>query len=78
MSRQTPSAAVELCQVAEQAHAELPEDSLALVYVLGTEVPIPSGERADGAAPAVTRAADIDRTLTLADDVFRRQQAPAA
>jgi D-tagatose-1,6-bisphosphate aldolase subunit GatZ/KbaZ len=70
--------AVELCQVAERAHAELPEGSPAPVYVLGTEVPVPGGERADGAAPSVTQVADVERTLTLARDAFQRANLEAA
>jgi D-tagatose-1,6-bisphosphate aldolase subunit GatZ/KbaZ len=64
--------AVELCRIAEEAHAELPAGSPAPVYVIGTEVPTPGGERAEGAAPSVTRVADVARTLTLARDAFER------
>lgn len=63
---------VELCRVAEEAHGELPAGSPAPVYVIGTEVPTPGGERAEGAAPSVTRVADVDRTLTLSRNAFER------
>jgi len=63
---------VELCRVAEEAHAELPAGSPSPVYVIGTEVPTPGGERDEGRAPVVTRVADVDRTLTLARNAFER------
>lgn len=63
---------VELCRAAEQAHAELPAGSPPPVYVIGTEVPTPGGERAEGAAPVVTRVADVDRTISLARTAFER------
>jgi D-tagatose-1,6-bisphosphate aldolase subunit GatZ/KbaZ len=63
---------VELCRAAEEAHAELPEGSAEPVYVIGTEVPIPGGEQADRAEVSVTRVADVDRMLGLAEDAFSR------
>jgi len=61
---------VELCRAAEEARAELPEGSPAPVYVIGTEVPIPGGEQADRPEVAVTRVADVDRALGLAEEAF--------
>jgi D-tagatose-1,6-bisphosphate aldolase subunit GatZ/KbaZ len=69
---------VELCRVAERAHAELPDDAPAPLYVIGTEVPIPGGEQADGVGPAVSRVEDVERLLTLAEDGFRRAGLQAA
>ena len=65
--------AVELCRVAEDAHAELPAGAAAPVYVIGTEVPIPGGELADTAGPTVTRVEDVERTLTLTREAFERR-----
>jgi D-tagatose-1,6-bisphosphate aldolase subunit GatZ/KbaZ len=55
--------AAALCQVAEQAWAELPAGSPAPLYVVGTEVPTPGGEQGPGVAPAVTRVEDAQATL---------------
>lgn len=63
----------ELCRVAEEAHAELPAGSPAPLYVIGTEVPTPGGERAEQTAPSVTLVADVERTLGLTADAFDRQ-----
>lgn len=52
-----------LCQAAEEAFRELPSGSPQLKYVIGTEVPSPGGESAEGQAPAVTKAVDVGRTL---------------
>jgi D-tagatose-1,6-bisphosphate aldolase subunit GatZ/KbaZ len=69
---------VELCRVAEEVYAGLPEGSPAPVYVIGTEVPTPGGERADRAPPSVTRVEDVGRTLTLARATFEREGLHAA
>ena len=55
--------AADLCAVAEAAVALLPADASRPVYVVGSEVPIPGGELADSAAPAVTSVEAVDRTL---------------
>jgi len=70
--------AADLCQAAERARARLPEGSPPPVYVVGTEVPIPGGELAGQAAPAVTRAEDVERTLTLTREAFLRRGLHAA
>lgn len=55
--------AAELCVIAEEAAALLPGDVPRPVYVVGSEVPIPGGELADSAAPAVTALEAVERTL---------------
>jgi len=65
--------AADLCQVAEAAWTRLPAGSPRPVYVVGTEVPIPGGELAGMAAPAVTRVEEVERTLTLAREAFARR-----
>jgi len=61
---------VDLCGVAEAAHAELPAGSPAPMYVIGTEVPVPGGEQQADSGIAVTTIPDVERTLTLARDAF--------
>jgi D-tagatose-1,6-bisphosphate aldolase subunit GatZ/KbaZ len=60
--------AVELCHVAEEAR--LRAGFAAPVYVIGTEVPTPGGERAGDAGPRVTSGAAVTRTLESARDAF--------
>ena len=55
-----------LCHAAESAHAALPGAS-PLLYVIGTEVPVPGGESVAGQSPVTTPAENVRRTL----DVFR-------
>jgi D-tagatose-1,6-bisphosphate aldolase subunit GatZ/KbaZ len=55
--------AAALCEVAEQAWAELPAGLPAPRYIVGTEVPTPGGEQGPGLAPAVTRVEDAQTTL---------------
>jgi D-tagatose-1,6-bisphosphate aldolase subunit GatZ/KbaZ len=62
--------AVDLCRAAEAARGELPTGAPAPVYVIGTEVPTPGGERTGDAGPRVTPMAAAERTLTLARDGF--------
>jgi D-tagatose-1,6-bisphosphate aldolase subunit GatZ/KbaZ len=62
--------AVELCAAAEAAHAELPGGAPAPVYVIGSEVPVPGGEQAGEHAVAVTRVADVEQTLSMAQHAF--------
>ncbi len=69
---------VELCRVAERTHAELADDVPAPLYVIGTEVPIPGGEQADGVGPSVSRVPDVEGLLTLAEDAFGRAGLQAA
>jgi D-tagatose-1,6-bisphosphate aldolase subunit GatZ/KbaZ len=64
--------AADLCAVAEAAAALLPENAPRPVYVVGSEVPIPGGELADSAAPAVTSAGAVERTLDETRRAFTR------
>jgi len=59
---------VELCLVAEEASAQAV--MAAPVYVIGTEVPTPGGERAGDAGPQVTSGDAVVRTLESARDAF--------
>jgi len=62
----------DLCAVAEGAAALLPADAPRPVYVVGSEVPIPGGELADSAAPAVTSVDAVERTLAETRRAFTR------
>ena len=64
--------AADLCAVAEAAAALLPADAPRPVYVVGSEVPIPGGELADSAAPAVTSVDAVERTLDETRRAFTR------
>jgi D-tagatose-1,6-bisphosphate aldolase subunit GatZ/KbaZ len=64
--------AAELCAIAEEATAHLPADAPRPVYVVGSEVPIPGGELADSAAPAVTSVDAVERTLDETRRAFTR------
>jgi len=60
--------AAALCETAENAFRELPPNSPALLYVVGTEVPVPGGESGSEESISVTAAGHIQSTL----DAFRR------
>jgi len=62
--------AARLCLVAEETWRALPAGSPPPVYVIGTEVPTPGGERADSAAPDVTRVEDAEKSLALCRTAF--------
>jgi len=62
---------VDLCAAAEAAREELSSAAPAPVYVIGSEVPVPGGEQAGEHAVAVTRVADVEQTLSLAQQAFR-------
>ena len=64
--------AAELCAVAEGAASLLPDGAPRPVYVVGSEVPIPGGELADSAAPAVTSVEAVERTLDETRRAFER------
>ncbi len=64
--------AADLCAVAEAAAALLPVDAPRPVYVVGSEVPIPGGELAESAAPAVTSLDAVERTLAETRAAFTR------
>lgn len=70
--------AAELCAVAEEAAALLPHDAPRPVYVVGSEVPIPGGELADSAAPAVTSVDAVERTLDQTRRAFARHGVESA
>ena len=70
--------AAELCAAAEAAHARMPRGTPAPRYVIGTEVPIPGGEKEAQAGPQVTRAADAARTIELGRAAFKARGLEAA
>jgi len=55
--------AVTLARVAEDAYGRLPAGSARPVYVIGTEVPVPGGEKSESLAPEVTSPEDVEATL---------------
>lgn len=57
-----------LCQAAEESFVTLPEGSPRPLYVVGTEVPVPGGEVAEGECPVPTQLEDMQLSL----DTFRR------
>ncbi len=63
--------AADLCRIAEDAHSKLPSASPAPLYVIGTEVPIPGGELAEGQAPDVTKPEDLSQTLRITEQAFK-------
>lgn len=65
--------AARLCLAAEQAGGGGP-----LLYVIGTEVPVPGGEQSSGGPPEVTRPEDMRLTLELHEAAFRRLGLEAA
>ncbi len=65
--------AAELCQVAEDAHAQLSSGSHVPLYVIGSEVPIPGGELIDAETPATTRPEDVARTIQLTKAAFEER-----
>ena len=60
---------VELCRAAEEA-ARSRDGSAGAVYVIGTEVPAPGGERAGDAGPRVTRGDAVARMLQATGGAF--------
>jgi D-tagatose-1,6-bisphosphate aldolase subunit GatZ/KbaZ len=70
--------AAELCAVAEATFALMGAGAPRPVYVVGSEVPIPGGELADSAAPAVTSTEAVDRTLDETRRAFTRHGVGAA
>jgi D-tagatose-1,6-bisphosphate aldolase subunit GatZ/KbaZ len=63
----------DLAAAAEAAFSERPSGSPAPLYVVGTEVPPPGGQRGDHEGPAVTRAEDAERTLARVREAFARR-----
>ncbi len=62
-----------LCQAAERAYADLPAGAPPLLYVIGTEVPVPGGESAAGRPPATTPAGNVHQTLEVFRSAFEKQ-----
>lgn len=52
-----------LCQVAEKTFAAMPQGSPRPLYVIGTEVPTPGGEVAEGECPRPTQLANLQSAL---------------
>lgn len=65
--------AARLCRAAEQAGGNGP-----LLYVIGTEVPVPGGEQSTGGPPEVTRPEDMRLTLELHEAAWRKLGLEAA
>jgi len=70
--------AVVLCQAAEEVVKSLPPGSELPLYVIGTEVPVPGGESALGAPPAVTTVESLDQTLQVFREAFAKRGLSAA
>jgi D-tagatose-1,6-bisphosphate aldolase subunit GatZ/KbaZ len=62
-----------LCRTAESAYADLSAGNSPLLYVIGTEVPAPGGEPAEGQPPGVTPAKNVRRTLEVFRTAFEEQ-----
>ncbi len=62
-----------LCKVAEKAFTQLPAGSPPLVYVIGSEVPLPGGAQVDNAEIQVTHAEDALATIECMQHAFRQQ-----
>jgi D-tagatose-1,6-bisphosphate aldolase subunit GatZ/KbaZ len=59
-----------LCQVAEESFASLPPGAPRPLYVIGTEVPVPGGEVAEGEPPAPTKLHDLEVSLDTFKGAF--------
>jgi D-tagatose-1,6-bisphosphate aldolase subunit GatZ/KbaZ len=68
----------DLCQAAEQAHAEMGSPDSTLYYVIGTEVPPPGGIQGEEGEIAVTRVEDAAGTIQLTRAAFIRRGLEAA
>ena len=62
--------AAELCRAAEDAWATLPNNPPRLVYVIGTEVPVPGGETSADRSPKPTPVEHMRKTLAIARNAF--------
>jgi D-tagatose-1,6-bisphosphate aldolase subunit GatZ/KbaZ len=67
-----------LCRAAEEACEEMPTGSPRPLYVIGTEVPAPGGEVAEGECPPPTKVEDVHRTLDVFHSAFRAHGLSAA
>jgi D-tagatose-1,6-bisphosphate aldolase subunit GatZ/KbaZ len=70
-------AAARTADLAEAAEGSRLEDAAPPVFIVGTEVPVPGGERDDD-APRPTRPEDAARTLDLTREAFRARGLTAA
>lgn len=70
--------AASLCRAAEEACEEMPTGSPRPLYVIGTEVPPPGGEVAEGECPAATTVENVHRTLDIFRSAFRARGLSAA
>ena len=68
-----PVAAERTADLCAAAEAERSKGGVAPVYVMGTEVPPPGGERDGAAGPVVTRPEDARATLDLTREAFSRR-----
>lgn len=67
-----------LCKVAEENFAALPKGSPRPLYVIGTEVPIPGGEVAEGEAPLPTTLKDLNESLDAFKAAFKAHNLESA
>jgi D-tagatose-1,6-bisphosphate aldolase subunit GatZ/KbaZ len=67
-----------LCQTAERSSDELPESSPRVLYVIGTEVPVPGGESLRGAPPVATTIDGVRNTLEAFRTAFEARGLQAA
>jgi D-tagatose-1,6-bisphosphate aldolase subunit GatZ/KbaZ len=72
-AQQSAERAAILCESAEHAWRQRSEESLAPVYVIGTEVPKPGGESNEAEGPEVTEAADVAATVEIFRQSFTRR-----
>jgi D-tagatose-1,6-bisphosphate aldolase subunit GatZ/KbaZ len=66
-----------ICEAAEEALKDLPQDGVPPLYVIGTEVPTPGGESA-GAPPEVTTVESLQQTLQVFQQAFEERGLSAA
>lgn len=62
-----------LCEVAERAWSTLSAASPPLMYVIGTEVPIPGGETSAGGGPQPTEVDHVNKTLEITRSAFLKR-----
>jgi D-tagatose-1,6-bisphosphate aldolase subunit GatZ/KbaZ len=68
----------QLCQIAEESFKSLPSGSPRPLYVIGTEVPVPGGEVAEGEPPAPTQLEDLQSSLETFRKAFKKHHLEAA
>ncbi len=62
--------AAAMCLAAEKAHKSLKRASTPPVYIIGTEVPVPGGEQAEGSAPDITTTKRLSHTIATTKKAF--------